>query len=225
MRLRLPDRWVDAYLGRAPSLVWLLVVNVTAFLVGVAFYAAPSRAFGLALAEVPTFVYPLYADSPTALALATLSLATLLPNLGRPPADAPLNRPLAYLHTLAFVWLVKYGVWTVVALLLRPDRYVFGPAPLWAFWGIALTHALFVVEAGLLPRVGATTRGALAAALVAMLVNDAADYLFGFHPPLRYDPGLVLAGLTAALSVGAVLLAARSFDRLEPHDTSTDGVT
>ena len=215
MRLRLPDRWADAYLGRAPSLAWLLVVNAVAFLVGAAFYAAPDRAFGLALAEVPTFVYPLYADSPTALALGTLSLATLLPNLGRSPAEAPRNLPLAVLHTLAFVWLVKYGVWTVVALLLRPDLYVFGPEPLWAFWGITLTHALFVVEAGLVPRYGATTRGALALSLAAMLANDAADYLFGYHPPLRYDPGPVLAALTVAASVGAVALAARSFDRLD----------
>jgi uncharacterized membrane protein YpjA len=214
MRLRLPDRWADAYIGRAPSLVWLLVVNATAFLVGVAFYAAPDRAFGLALGEVPTFVYPLYADSPTALALGTLSLTTLLPNLGASPGDAPRNLPLAYLHTLAFVWLVKYGLWTVVALLLRPDLYVFGPEPLWAFWGITLTHLLFVVEAGLLPRFGATTRGALVTALVAMLANDAADYLFGFHPPLRYDPGIVLAALTVAVSILAVWLAARSFDRL-----------
>jgi uncharacterized membrane protein YpjA len=215
VRLRLPDRWVDAYLGRGPSLVWLLVANATAFLVGVAFYAAPDRAFGLALAAVPTFVYPLYADSPTALALATLSLVTLVPNLGDSPGDAPRNLPLAYLHTLAFVWLVKYGVWTVAALLLRPDLYVFGPEPLWAFWGISLTHALFVVEAGVIPRFGATTRGALAVALVAMLVNDAADYLFGFHPPLRYDPGVTLAALTVAISVGSVLVAARSFDRLD----------
>jgi uncharacterized membrane protein YpjA len=215
VRLRLPDRWADAYLGRTPSLVWLLVVNATAFLVGVAFYAAPDRAFGLALAAVPTFAYPLYADSPTALALATLSLATLVPNLGSSPGTAPRNLPLAYLHTLAFVWLVKYGVWTVVALLLRPDLYVFGPEPLWAFWGISLTHALFVVEAGLFPRFGATTRGALALALAAMLVNDAADYLFGLHPPLRYDPGLTLAALTVAISVGAVVVAARSFDRLD----------
>jgi uncharacterized membrane protein YpjA len=215
MRLRLPDRWADAYLGQAPSLVWLLVVNATAFLVGVAFYAAPNRAFGLALAEVPTFVYPLYADSPTALALGTLSLVTLLSNLGSSPGSAPRNRPLAYLHTFAFVWLVKYGVWTVVALLLRPDLYLFGPEPLWAFWGITLTHALFVVEAGLIPRYGATTRGALVAALVAMLVNDAADYLFGFYPPLRYEPGVVLAALTVAVSVLSVWLAARSFDRLD----------
>ncbi|MFB6159659.1 MAG: DUF1405 domain-containing protein [Haloferacaceae archaeon] len=209
-----PERYAEQYLGSAPSLVWLLVVNAVAFLVGVAFYATATQPYGLRLAEVPTFVYPLYGDSPTALALATLSVATLLPNLGRPVRAAPRNRPLAYLHTLAFVWLVKYGLWTVVALLLRPDLYVFAPGALWAFWGITITHLGFVVEAFLIPNYGATTRGALVAALAALLLNDAVDYALGFHPPLRYDPGPLLVAVTVALSVAAVALAARSLDPL-----------
>ncbi|MFB6304310.1 MAG: DUF1405 domain-containing protein [Haloferacaceae archaeon] len=210
-----PERYAEYYLGNAPSLVWLLVVNGTAFLVGVAFYATADQPYGHALAEVPTFLYPLYGDSPTALALGTLALATLLPNLGRPLDDAPVNRPLAYLHTLAFAWLVKYGLWTVVALLRRPDLYVFGPGALWAFWGITITHAFFVVEASLLPHAARTTRGALATALVLLLANDVLDYALGYHPPLRYDPGLPLAGASVALSLAAVVLAARAFEPLD----------
>jgi uncharacterized membrane protein YpjA len=208
----LTDRLAEYYLGNAPSLVWLLVVNATAFLVGVAFYATATQPFGYRLAEVPTFLYPVYADSPVALALATLSLATLLPNLGRRVADAPVNRPLAYLHTLAFVWLVKYGLWTGTALLLRPDLYVaFTPTALWEFWGITGTHLLFVVEAYLLPHFGRTTRGALATALCLLLANDALDYGLGYHPPLKYDPGVALAALSVFLSVLAVGLATRAF--------------
>ncbi|MFB6156512.1 MAG: DUF1405 domain-containing protein [Haloferacaceae archaeon] len=213
--MRVPERYAERYLGNAPSLVWLLVVNGTAFLVGVAFYATADRPYGYALAEVPTFLYPLYADSPTALALGTLALATLLPTLGRSLDDAPVNRPLAYLHTLAFAWLVKYGLWTGLALLRRPDLYLLGPDALWAFWGITITHAFFIVEAFLLPHVGRTTRGALAASLALLLVNDALDYALGYHPPLRYDPGLALAALSVVLSAAAVLLAARAFDPLD----------
>ncbi|MFC6771082.1 DUF1405 domain-containing protein, partial [Halorubrum pallidum] len=40
------------------------------------------------------------------------------------------------------------------------------------------------------------------------------DYGFGYHPPLLYEPGPVLAGATLALAVGAVALASRSFRRL-----------
>jgi uncharacterized membrane protein YpjA len=168
------------------------------------------------LADLPTFLYPLFGDSPMALALVTLSMATLLPNLGRPVRDAPVNRPLAYLHTLAFVWLVKYGLWTGVALSLRPDLYVgFSGAALWDYWGITLTHLGFVLEAFLIPHYGRTTRGALAFALVALLVNDVFDYGFGYHPPLRYEPGIVLVVVTLGLSVFSVVVAARVFDRIE----------
>ncbi|PSP56116.1 DUF1405 domain-containing protein [Halobacteriales archaeon QS_1_67_19] len=207
--MAIPERYVRAYLGRASNLVWLLAVNAIAMLVGVRFYVET-------LPSVPTFLWPLYADSPTALLLAILSLTTLLPNLGRRPREAPVNRALASLHTLAFVWLIKYGLWTFVALNLGFDAY-FGPPwetdALWAYWFIVLTHLAFVLEAYLIPRYGATTRGALATALGALLVNDAVDYLLGYHPPLRYEPGFLLPAATVGLSVLAVLAADRAFDR------------
>ncbi|WP_129113194.1 DUF1405 domain-containing protein [Halegenticoccus tardaugens] len=205
-----PDRYVEYYLGNGPSLVWLIVVNATAFLVGVRFYVET-------MPGVSTFLWPLYGDSPTALALATLSLATLLPALGRTsPLASPTNRPLAYLHTLSFVWLVKYGLWTAVALNLRPALYVgFTPAALWNYWGIVLTHLLFVVEALLIARVGRTTKGALALALALLFANDVFDYAFGFHPPLRYEPGTALVAVTVALSVLSVWFAAAAFESLD----------
>ena len=207
-----PERYAQEYLGNGPSLVALLALNASAFLVGVSFYVHSEPS----LAALPTFLYPLFGDSPTALALATLSVATLLPNLGRPVRATPVNRPLAYLHTLAFVWLVKYGLWTAVALNLRPELYVGFTLPaLWNYWGIMFTHLGFVLEAFLIPHYGKTTRGALAFALVALLVNDVFDYGFGYHPPLRYEPDIVLVAATVGLSLLSVGVAARVFDRLE----------
>lgn len=201
----LSDRAVEEYLGSGPTLVWLLVVNATAFLVGIRFYVET-------MPSVPTFLWPLYGDSPMALALATLSLATLLPALGSRVLDTPMNRPLAYLHTLSFVWLVKYGVWTAIALNLRPELYFgFDARALYDYWFIIGTHLLFVLEAVAIARIGRTTRGALGFALVALLANDVFDYWFGFHPPLRYTPELVLPAVTVALSFGTVLLAGRVF--------------
>ncbi|NEU55779.1 DUF1405 domain-containing protein [Halorussus sp. MSC15.2] len=210
------ERYARRYLEDGPNLARLLVVNVLAILVGVQFYVET-------LPEVPVYLWPFYADSPAALFLVTLSLVTLLPNLGRPLGDAPQNRALAYLHTLAFAWLVKYGVWTFVSLNLGFSAY-FGPPwnpdAFWAYWFIIVTHLGFVVEASLLPYFGATTRGALATTLVALLANDAVDYLFGFHPPLRYEPGLLLPVATVALSVLAVATAASAFGRLSNADGS-----
>jgi uncharacterized membrane protein YpjA len=199
-----PRRWARLYLSEGPNLVALILVNAVAVLVGIRFYVAD-------LAGVPTALWPFFMDSPVALALAIVSLATLLPALGMDLDDVSQNLPLAYLHTLAFVWLVKMGLWTALALGLGFDRYY--PAP-WDFFGIVLTHLAFVAEAFLIPHYGRTTRGALGLALVLVLANDALDYGLGVHPPLRYDPGLALVAGTVLISVAAVALAARTLPRL-----------
>jgi uncharacterized membrane protein YpjA len=192
-----PRRWAELYLTSGPNLVALLCVNAVALLVGVRFYVAE-------MVTVSTWLWPLFVDSPVALFLAILSLVTLVPALGRGLDAMPANRLLAYLHTLAFVWLVKMGLWTALALGIGFDHYF--PAP-WDFFGIIATHLAFVAQALLLPYYGWTTRGALAVALGLALLNDVVDYGFGLHPPLRYDPGLLLPAGTVVLSVAAVSLA------------------
>lgn len=194
----LPRRWAELYLTEAPNLVALLLVNGVALLVGVRFYVAE-------MVEIPTWLWPLFLDSPVALLLAILSLVTLLPALGGTLDDVPTNRVLSCLHTLAFVWLVKMGLWTALALGLGLDSYY--PAP-WDFFGIVVTHLAFVGQALLIPHYGTTTRSALALALVIALCNDLLDYGYGLHPPLRYEPGLVLPAGTVGLSLVAVVFAA-----------------
>lgn len=206
----IPRRYARYYLENAPSLLWLLLVNVLALLVGVRFYVET-------MPEVPTFLWPFYLDSPAALFLATASLVTLLANLGSPLDEAPQNRALTYLHTLAFVWLVKYGLWTFLALNLGFSNYF---PDLYDYWFIVLTHLAFVLEAYLLPHYGKTTRGALAVSLVLLLANDAFDYVLGYHPPLRYEPGLALPLATVGLSVLSVWLASQAFDRFDPASAS-----
>ncbi|MFC6834958.1 DUF1405 domain-containing protein [Halomarina ordinaria] len=226
----IPERWARYYLENAPSLVWLLVANVAAVLVGVRYYVET-------MPGVNTFVWPLYADSPAATFLAALVFATLLPNLGRRLDDAPVNRPLAYLHTLTFVWLVKYGLWTAVALNLRVSLYF---PEVWAYFGIVVTHLAFVLQAYLLPHFGRTTRGALAFALGLSLLNDLVDYAFApltgscalgtvgerclLYPPLRYEPGLALPVLTVLTTLVSVWLASRAFDRLRPDEMVVSSV-
>ncbi|WP_435184717.1 DUF1405 domain-containing protein [Halobellus sp. EA9] len=212
LRRPYPERWVEYYLGSPASLGWLLVVDGAAFLLGVSFYVHSEPS----LSELSSLAYPLFGDSPTALALATLSVATLLPRLGERVTEAPSNRLLELLHTLAFVWLVKYGLWTAVALNLRPDLYVgFAPALLWEYWGILVTHLFFLLQAAAIPYYGKTSREALVVALALLLVNDAFDYGLGLYPPLRYEAGPLLAGITVALSFFAVGYAAWAFDRAE----------
>ena len=205
-----PGRWVQYYLGNPASLGWLLVADAAAFLVGVSFYVHSEPS----LRELSALAYPLFGDSPTALALATLSVATLLPRLGTPVGDAPSNPLLALVNTLAFVWLVKYGLWTAIALNLRPDLYFgFTPALLWEYWAILLTHLFFLLHAAVIPYYGRTSRAALVGALALLLLNDAFDYGLGLYPPLRYEAGALLAAITVVLSFVVVGYANWVFDR------------
>jgi len=83
--------------------------------------------------------------------------------------------------------------------------------------GRAAAHLCFVGLALLFPAFGRTTRGALGLALALAVGNVALDYGAGYHPPLLYEPGLLLAGATLAIGVGSVWLANRSFRRLDEN--------
>jgi uncharacterized membrane protein YpjA len=198
-------------LGTQRSLA--VVCAFTAFMlaVGIGYYAPTAG-------EVPVYLWPLYADSAVAVALGGGVLASVVATVRRGgdiTADAPASRPLAYLHTLAFVWLVTFGLWPLVSLNLAFGEYVAASDAWIYYWGVLGTHLLFVGLALLFPAFGRTTRGALATALTLGVANVVLDYGFGYHPPLLYEPGPLLAAATLAIAVGAVALAARSFSRVE----------
>jgi len=177
--------------------------------VGIGYYAPTAG-------QVPVPLWPLYADSAVAVALGGIALLSLIPTVrrGKRVIDVPTSRGLAYLQTVAFVWLVQFGLWPLVSLNLAFSRYVAAPDAWIYYWGVLGTHLLFVGLALLFPAFGRTTRGALALSLALVVGNVALDYAVGYHPPLLYDPGPVLAGATLAIGVGAVWLANRSFRRL-----------
>ena len=178
--------------------------------VGIGYYAPTAG-------EVPVALWPLYADSAVAVALGGIVLATLVGTVrrgGDATANAPTSRPLAYLHTIAVVWLVTFGLWPLVSLNLAFGEYVAAPDAWIYYWGVIGTHLLFVGLALLFPAFGRTTRGALATALALGVANVVLDYGFGYHPPLLYEPGPLRAAATLGIAVGSVALASRSFRRL-----------
>jgi len=216
VRRRVRDVLARELLGESRSLGVVCVLTAFMFLIGIEYYVPT-------LPEVPTVLWPLYADSAVAVGLAMLSLATLLPTIGSGGSvdDVPTNRPLAYLHTVAFVWLVTFGLWPLVALNLAFDAYVSAPDAWIYYWGVLGTHLCFVGLALLFPAFGRTTPGALAFATVLGVGNVVVDYGLGYHPPLLYEPGVGLAAATLVITLFAVWLAARSFRRLERPDDST----
>lgn len=210
VRRRVRAAVAEELLGTPRSLAVVLAFTAFMFAVGVGYYAPTAG-------DVPAWLWPLYADSAVAVALGGLVLLTLVPTVRDGESavgDAPTSRALAYLHTLAFVWLVQFGLWPLVSLNLAFGEYVAAPDAWIYYWGVLGTHLCFVGLALLFPAFGRTTRGALALALSLGVANVVVDYGFGYHPPLLYDPGPVLAAATLVIAIGAVALASRSFRRL-----------
>ena len=210
VRRRVREAIAEELLGTPRSLG--VVLGFTGFMlaVGVGYYAPTAGA-------VPAPLWPLYADSAVAVALGGVALVTLVPTVragGSVVDDAPTSRALAYLHTLAFVWLITFGLWPLVSLNLAFSQYIAAPDAWIYYWGVLGTHLCFVGLALLFPAFGRTTRGALGVALALGVANVALDYGLGYHPPLLYEPGPLLAGATLAIALFGVWLAWRSFRRL-----------
>jgi uncharacterized membrane protein YpjA len=205
MRSPVPTGVARRYLGTATGRVLVLLANALAVAVGVEFYLPQLR-------TTPLHLWVLVADSPLALILFCASLLTLVGAGG--PGGYPDTPFLRALNTLAFVSMVKYGLWTAVTLNLFFPYYY--PAP-WAYFGILGTHLVMAWEAFLLPHYARTDPRSLALALGWLLANDLADYGFGLHPRLQAPAVGPLPAITVALSGGAVLLAARWLDEDRPR--------
>ncbi len=153
------------------------------------------RLFHENMPEVSTFLWPLSATRRLRSSLMTLSAATLLPNLGR---RSPTHRqPTARVPPHARVRLARQ-VRRLDGRRAQPPPRPLRPGSVGVL-GHHLTHLGFVAEGLLVPHYARTTKGALVTALVLALANDVLDYGFGYHPPLRYDPGVVLPLATVAL--------------------------
>lgn len=122
VRRRVRDAIAEELLGTPRSLA--VVLGFTAFMlaVGIGYYAPTAG-------EVPVALWPLYADSAVAVALGGIALLSLVPTVRRGDSvtDAPTSRGLAYLQTVAFVWLVQFGLWPLISLNLAFGEYVAAP--------------------------------------------------------------------------------------------------
>jgi uncharacterized membrane protein YpjA len=205
-----PEQTARDYLESALTLGLLLLLLGALSLVGLRFYVDRG------LADVPTFLWVVVADSPVATLLGALSLATLVPHVGRPLSDLPESTLSVYLYTITFVWLVKVGLWTVVALNIGFGAYF---PDLVGYWAVVLSHLGFLAIAFLLPHLSRTHPRALLLALALALVNDLLDYGFGLHPPLRYEPALLLPAATVLVSLLSVGLAWQAFPRQRGGET------
>lgn len=172
------------------------LTNLGGVAYGIMFYWAQ-------LNETPWYLIPLVPDSPTGPFLMVLVFA-LWWFRG--------HRRSPTLELLAFVSLLKYGVWTVLVFwLYRAD--FFAPDRAALTQTLLALHIAEAVEAGVLLKGMRLPRAPFAAlAALWLALGDFSDYVLGTHPrlPQGIDPALgtqVVPSMTVALTIICYLAA------------------
>ncbi|OQP05908.1 hypothetical protein B1690_10565 [Geobacillus sp. 46C-IIa] len=180
--------WLYAIFASRPVIWLLLLVNAAGTVYGYYWYRYQ-------LAETPPLFLPFVPDSPTASLFFLIVLGAWL--LGR---SAPL------FEALAFVTLVKYGIWAVVmnVLVWRATGTLD-----WAGWLLVVSHGAMAVEGVLYAPLYRFRSVHLALAAVWTLHNDVIDYVFGMMP--RYhmlaDYADQIGYFTFWLSIASIAVA------------------
>ncbi|MHB8171063.1 MAG: DUF1405 domain-containing protein [Thermincolia bacterium] len=135
------------------------------------------------LAETPWYLWPLIPDSPLSSTLFMVAMYFWLKGKLNP-----------VFGLLAFLMVIKYGIWAVVINLHY--WYITG---VFTFenWMLTLSHAGMALEGYLFLRDYSFGRWALYIAGLWLVIQDFADYLFGLHPYLFDESQWNLALITA----------------------------
>lgn len=175
-------KWLwEMTLYRKWVLILLLICNLAGTIYGYDWYTRQ-------LYITPRFFKPFVPDSPTASLFLCLSIIIML-----------LNRHSAIINALAFVTLIKYGIWAIIMnifMFLEHGEVTINGIMLIVSHGIMALEAIYFY-----PRFKVTTMGFLIA-LVWVLINDIIDYGFGQIP--YYD---FIASHTIQIGVLSVCLS------------------
>lgn len=139
-----------------PFLIFLLICNVLGTIYGYDWYSGQ-------LYITPTYFLPFVPDSPTASLFLSIAIGLLL-----------LNRSSSIIQALAFVTLVKYGVWAVIMniimFIIDGDITINGLM-------LLLSHGIMALQVFYFyPRFNITTIGFIVS-FIWVLVNDYIDYV------------------------------------------------
>ncbi|MEJ7540754.1 DUF1405 domain-containing protein [Staphylococcus intermedius] len=144
-----------------PILILVIVSNILGTIYGYIWYAPQ-------LLRSPWYFWPFIPDSPTATLFLVISLVLLL-----------LNKKNAIIDTLAFITLLKYGVWAVMMnfLLFIEDNtiYIMGVM-------LIISHGIMAIQALIFLPQFKFTLMSLAVAIIWIFHNDVVDYVFHQYP-------------------------------------------
>ena len=198
---------LPAYLAPLPDrietitlrLVWVVVaVNLAGTAFGIWYYR-------FQLGNTPTVMWPVVPDSP----LATLAMVLSL-------VSWKLGRDRQWIHALAFVGNLKYGLWVVVVQIAINDVFTSGDP---YHWFLLVGHLGMALQAFVIPRYARFTVPTVGVAAAWFGFNDVVDYflpIVGDYHHTYFGPHLVSpAGnhavrahdVAAAAAVSLTLLA------------------
>ncbi|WP_366923826.1 DUF1405 domain-containing protein [Metallumcola ferriviriculae] len=165
---------------RAPERKWfmqlLIVVNVLGSAYGYYWYRAQ-------LAANPLTLWPVIPDSPRSTTFLALALLLLLA-----------GRKVSWLQAVAYTGVIKYGIWAVAMIL---HAWALGDSRNFTDWMLLVSHGGMAIQGVVFLRPAYISAAAVVVAIVWMVFNDAADYIFMLHPYLFNSEQLSLAMATA----------------------------
>ncbi len=150
-------------------LLFLVLVNIVGFIYGIYFYYYQ-------LIETPFYLWVFVLDSPIPVLLFALIGIYFLLNKKIPQI----------LVLLSFFGLVKYGIWTVLVLLLFWKEFMLASPFIYSL-NLPL-HIGMIVEALSLKRFLQPTKKQVLAAFLFFFINDILDYFFGTLPYIPRVP-------------------------------------
>jgi len=168
-------------------LVLLILANTIGFIFGIYYY-------WYQLIETPFYLWIFVIDSPLPVLLYAIVCFLICFNKNLP-------RVLVY---LTIVGLIKYGIWTILAVILN-FNYFFKINPI-LYSVIAITHFGMILEGlSLIPRLHIKIKDFFMI-LSFFILNDFFDYFFGTLPPVPFTYVMVLEFASVIMSISLPVL-------------------
>jgi|TARA_B100000959_G_C14957013_1_gene614166 uncharacterized membrane protein YpjA len=178
-------------------LILVLIANI--FGVGFGFYYYQ----GL-LANAPIWALPFIPDSPISTLFFSLAILLIL-----------INRKSDIVTSLASVYVMKYGIWTMFVILYYPYHFL-TPQLANYYWLMFILHFGMVIEPILILHTMKRKKMILLVPIVWLLLNDLIDYGLNMNPLEPYSlPNIQIVGIfsimeTIILSAVVYTLAGNS---------------
>lgn len=116
-----------------------------------------------------------------------------------------LNRENKYVNQLAISSSLKYGLWTLLVLIINHQQYAINLE----YWVLISSHVVLLAQPLLLIKKFKLGKESIPA-FTFLLLNDASDYLLGTHPYM--PPGFVATAsiMTPLITIGLIGLSSLS---------------